>query len=377
MSRQPSRDHRLLSRLIAVHQDALDFYRAAVPSSWVRPYLEDRKLAAALEPGSIWHVGHAPAGWTSLVDHLRQLGYRDATLEQSGLAQRACTGQLIDRFRDRLMLPIRDSSGDIVAFIGRAHPGAGCRVPKYLNSPTTPVFSKGQTLLGLAEQTQRLRDGARLVLAEGPLDAIAVSLADHSAVGLALCGTALTPAHAAVLAAEVDAGARVVVAADSDTAGRTSAGQAFIELIKAGIIPWTADLPPGLDPADVALKLGAGCLAAAVGPQARPLIDLVIEERLADWSDRLQWAEGKVGAARDAANYIALLPVDQRVQPVVDVAARTGLPCSEVALLVVEKAVALSPRAARRYPRVRSDGIPPLRSGLGGAQVWTRGQRSR
>jgi len=114
--------------LRAVHQQAAAFFCAAAEQSWVPDYLHQRSLEAALsEP---WAAGYAPASWTALTDHLRSVGWDDAALEASGLSRRARTGNLIDTFRDRLVLPIRDAEGNAVAFVGRARPGAPAHVPK-------------------------------------------------------------------------------------------------------------------------------------------------------------------------------------------------------------------------------------------------------
>src|SRR3712207_3022379 len=133
--------------------------------------------------------GYAPAGWTALVDHLRGLGATETELVAAGLAQRARTGALIDRFRDRLTLPIHDADGAIVGFIARRNPTAadvGRAGPKYLNTPGTDLYRKGEHLFGLYETRGALAAGGTPALVEGPLDAIALTLAGAGrAVGVA------------------------------------------------------------------------------------------------------------------------------------------------------------------------------------------------
>ncbi|MGO9159123.1 MAG: hypothetical protein ACLP7J_00175 [Streptosporangiaceae bacterium] len=96
-------------------------------------------------------MGYAPGGWTALLSHLRGLGYDDTVIEAAGLARRSSRGTFIDHFRDRVMLAIRDEHGTIAGFIGRAEPGSGPAVPKYLNSPetatpsSTPSRSRGSS----------------------------------------------------------------------------------------------------------------------------------------------------------------------------------------------------------------------------------------
>ena len=162
------------AELVQLHREATTFFQARVSGSWVPEYLSGRGLDVAL--GEPWCAGWAPSGWTTLGEHLRAAGADDAALLASGLASPARTGSLIDRFRDRLMIPLRDATGDVVGFIGRSHPDADpARVPKYLNSPQTPVYAKGELLFGLPETRLRLSRGVQPVLVEGPLDAIAVT----------------------------------------------------------------------------------------------------------------------------------------------------------------------------------------------------------
>lgn len=318
-------------RLLAVHADAAEFFNRNLGGSWVPNYLERRGLAAALDPGSPWQVGYAPAGWTTLVDHLREAGYGDDSLQASGVATRARTGHLVDRFRDRLTLPIRDDHDQAIAFIARAHPDAGDRTPKYLNSPTTAVYRKGEHLLAGAGTSA---NGRTPVVVEGPLDAIAVSIASPDRhVPLALCGTALTLAQTQILSAVAGGpGSPVIVATDTDDAGRAAACAAYRQLSKAGLVPWAADLPPGVDPAAVlATRGGQLRLWAGLRQGAYPLIDVVVDTRVAQWSDRLRWVEGKVGVVRSLAPDLALLgPAQldrqaQRLAELVGVEPRTVL----------------------------------------------------
>ena len=312
-------------RLIAVHADAAEFFARKVGGSWVPNYLEHRGLAAALEPGSGWQIGYAPAGWTALVDHLRDAGYADTTLEASGLATRARTGHLIDRFRDRMTLPILDEHDRAIAFVGRAHTDAGERTPKYLNSPTTAIYRKGDHLLTASRRPGTARTP---VIVEGPLDAIAVSIASPDRhVPLAVCGTALTARHVELVSAIAGGPpSPVVVATDADAAGQAAACTSYRLLARAGLVPWSADLPPGVDPAAL-LETRGGSLRLSSGLQcsAYPLIDVVVDTRVSQWSDRLQWVEGKVGVVRELAPDLALLGPEQLQRQVQRLADLTGV----------------------------------------------------
>src|SRR5664280_1618597 len=163
-------------------------------------------------------------------------------------------GTVVDRFRDRLMFPVRDGGGQrIVGFLGRTLTEAA-DIPKYLNSPTTELYRKGALLYGLgAEPTrQALAAGARPALVEGPLDAIAVTGAgDGRYAGVAPCGTALTPEQVTVLDTHAGplAGRGVIAAFDHDPGGRQAALRAYQLLAANGAWPTTASLPEGQDPA--------------------------------------------------------------------------------------------------------------------------------
>jgi DNA primase catalytic core len=318
------------AQLLAVHTDAAAYFETQVMAGWVPGYLRERRLAAVLDPASPWRLGYAPAQWTGLTDHLRTAGYSDHTIETSGLATRARTGRLVDRFRDRLMLPIRDVDGHVIAFIGRAAPAADSRAPKYLNSPETPLYRKSDAVFGLAETRLFWQSGATPVLVEGPLDAIAVDLASHGQhCGLAPCGTALAPTQAhAVLDASRPSG-QLTVALDGDDAGRAAAARAFPFLNVSDVEVSVAELEPGADPALLLQRDGRDGLHDAL-LRTRPLDDLVVDRQIGGHADRLGWPEGRLAAARAAVPTIALLPPAQALRQVKRVADRVGLPVPTV-----------------------------------------------
>jgi hypothetical protein len=187
------------------------------------------------------------SGWTALVDHLRTRGYTDAQLLDAGIGLRTRRGTVVDRFRDRLMFPVRDPGGQrIVGFLGRALVEAE-DTPRYLNSPATALYRKGEVLYGLGAEPARraLADGARPVLVEGPLDAIAVTGAGGGRyAGVAPCGTALTTAQVAALDTHAGplAGRGVITAFDHDPGGRQAALRAYQLLAATGA--WPGPPPP-------------------------------------------------------------------------------------------------------------------------------------
>lgn len=159
-------------RLVAVNELTCQYYQRQFPGSWGQSYLTGR-LRTDLTGHPDYRPGQAPDGWTALIDHLRKRGVTDEELTIAGLATRARTGQLIDRFRNRIVLPITHN-GDILGFIGRRHPDrtdANHAGPKYLNTPDTPLFHKGAQLYGADHLPS-----ATPVIVEGPFDAIAITL---------------------------------------------------------------------------------------------------------------------------------------------------------------------------------------------------------
>jgi DNA primase len=150
--------------LIKIHADAGRFFQSKLEGSWVPDYMATRGLGAVFLPTSPWKIGYAPDSWTVLTSHLRGLGYTDDTLLRSGLVAEGKFG-LCDRFRDRLMIPLRRATDRVVvAFIGRRPPDAGDEHgPKYLNSPNTELYTKGHVLFGLAEGRRFLDQGAQPV----------------------------------------------------------------------------------------------------------------------------------------------------------------------------------------------------------------------
>ncbi|TNM66894.1 toprim domain-containing protein [Streptomyces sp. NP160] len=315
--------------LYAVHHEALAFFRSHLPRSWVPEYLAARRLDIALEDP--WSAGYAPAGWTALTDHLRQRGWGDEVLVASGLSRRASTGNLIDHFRDRLVLPVRVRD-DVVAFVGRCAEGADSRTPKYLNSPASAIYDKSATLYAARDPRDVRWWGATPVLVEGPLDAIAVSSCQGTRwAGMALCGTAMSERHVATLVgAPRGEHPTVIVATDHDRAGEAAAETAFRHLAPRGASLHRLQLPQGQDPADVLRQEGAGHLAFLISNERVPLLTSVINARLDAWRDELQWVEGRVRAARHVAPLVAVLPEEARTVASRQLAERLDLLASTV-----------------------------------------------
>jgi DNA primase catalytic core len=302
-------------RLREAIEAASEFYAVQPQPLWGRAYLAQRGLTVADLPGA----GFAPPRPTTLRDHLRSRGFDDAELTAAGLLAPSRDGAPIDRLRGRLVLPIRDELGP-VAFLGRAHPSA-TQAPKWLNTPQTDVYTKGQLLYGLPEHTDAIRRGATPVIAEGALDAAAITRAGAGRfIGLAPLGTALTDDHIHALAQLTGAGRDLVIAFDADPAGRAAADRAYPKLRELCPLPRAVQLPAGTDPAELLATEGTTRLRRAL-EESTPLIDVVLDARLTGWGDQLRWTEGRVAALREVAPLIAALPTDEigvRVAALID-----------------------------------------------------------
>ena len=194
-------------------------------------------------------------------------------------------------------------------FVGRRNPATDDAGPKYLNTADTALFTKGDQLYGAAEAVAQLTAGATPVLVEGPLDAIAVTLAGGSDyVGVAPLGTAFSDAQADSLAGTLGpVRVQPVLATDGDTAGRKAADRAYWMLTQRGYNPGHSPMPDGLDPADLVRLHGPEAMRAALDAQV-PLAASLVQARVARYADRLDTPEGKVLAVRAAAQVIGALP---------------------------------------------------------------------
>ncbi|WP_353952526.1 MobF family relaxase [Knoellia sp. S7-12] len=323
LNRAAAWDHAVADqrRMTQIHAMAMDFYAARVDTGWAGFYLDDRLPGWRTSP----HVtaGYAPASWTALVDHLGGRGVTNDELLETGLATRARTGTIIDRFRDRAILPITHEH-QILGFVARRHPKLtedDRWGPKYLNTADTVLFHKGAQLHGVT--TELLDHGAVPVLVEGPIDALAVTLSGHGHyVGVAPLGTALTDEQARELAT---LSTHPVVATDADLAGRIAAERAFWLLAQHGADPLAVDIPEGADPASVLHNHGPAALLELLG-SARPLGAMLIDERLANLPTN--------AAVNSAARVIAASPPTSWVAQIRTLQRRTASPLESIAGLV-------------------------------------------
>jgi DNA primase catalytic core len=304
-----------------------------------------------------WSVGYAPGDWNAMTRFLTRSGFSSQTLLAAGLTLIGRTG-CIDRYCDRLVLPIRDTDGRVVSFIGRAHPSAPQRTPKYLNGPTTAVFRKGEALLGLVEQRQAIAAGATPVLVEGPLDALAVTVsgAGHY-VGIATCGAALSRAQARQLLS-VTAGRALVTAFDGDPAGYAAGERALRELVGFESVS-AVTLPPGSDPADVLQNDGPRRLHGLLDG-AGPLAEHLIDARLRAIG-RPQWIEQRVHAARGLVPLLVQVPRGRRQAVAATIVERLDILGDTLTTLMNEPPAERFRFAGRRAPGVRASSCTPRR----------------
>jgi DNA primase catalytic core len=352
-------------RLIELNTQAAAFFTDRYSASWAPGYLHDR-LGTDLTADPRFAPGYAPAGWTALVDHLRGLGATDTELVAAGLAQRARTGALIDRFRDRLTFPIHDADGAIVGFIARRSPtapGDGRAGPKYLNTPGTDLYRKGEHLFGLHETRAALAGGATPALVEGPLDAIALTVGGAGrTVGLATLGTALTDRQADLLGRYIGTdGAGILVATDNDPAGRKAAERVYWQLTARGDDPRRLVLPDGLDPADLFSRDGAAALQMAI-KASTSLADTLLDAHVTP-TMRERSASDIHSALREASSIIVALPPSRWLAHIDRVTEALGVPPGTVHRAVLDADPNIpTPGRSTACPQRASRSTPPNES---------------
>lgn len=257
-------------------------------------YLEGRGISreAAVE----FRLGYAPPAQNSLVSLLRRRGFEPQVMLDSGLAV-AIGKDIADRFRGRLMIPIADVQGNVVAFGGRTLLPDG--KPKYLNSPETPLFHKGELLFNLARARREVRKSGEAVVLEGYMDVLSAWWAGvHNCV--ATLGTSFSSDHAVRLKASA---ARVVIAYDGDAAGRMAAAKALDVAEAAGLQTRIVLFPEGLDPDDYVRRYGADGFRRYLHDGALTPVEFLLNEARA--AADLTTEAGRMGFLRQALALLA------------------------------------------------------------------------
>jgi DNA primase len=282
-------------------------------------------------------VGFAPKGWNNLVDHLKTLGFTEDELVLASLASRGERG-LYDKFRGRLIWPIRDTSNQVIGF-GARKLFDDDQGPKYLNTSETPVYHKSAVLYGIDLAKKEISKSQRVVVVEGYTDVMACHLAGVT-TAVATCGTAFGDEHIRILnrmlQANVDNPAEVIFTFDPDEAGQKAAMRAFADADKFHANSFIAVGPEGLDPSDLRVQKGDEAVQLMIETK-KPIYEFAIKQKLKNFD--LSSVEGRVGAARAAAAVIATIR-DTAMRSVYlrEVANWVNLDVSEVSALV-ERAV--------------------------------------
>lgn len=351
------------SRLYAANTAAAEFFRAQLltPDAEAgRRFLGERGFDA----GAAAHfgVGFAPRGWDGMLKALTAQGFTREELSNAGLVS---TGQrgVYDRFRGRLVWPIRDVSGQTIGF-GARKLFDDDQGPKYLNTPETPIYKKAQVLYGLdlAKRDIARGDPRRVVVVEGYTDVMACHLAGLT-TAIATCGTAFGTEHIKVLRrvmGDDNASGEVVFTFDGDEAGQKAALRAFTEDDRFNAQTFVAVAPDGMDPCDLRLQRGDAAVRGLMDAK-QPMFEFAIDRKLGGFD--LSTVEGRVGALRAAAPIVAEIR-DQLLRPGYErvLARRLGMDPTEVRS-EVERAA----RGASTPQQVRREA--PLTDAVAGAPV--------
>lgn len=290
-------------RLVEAHKIAADWYMEQLATSpeadTGRQFLAERGFDQAA--AAHFSVGYSPQGWDHLTRFLRGKGFSDKEILLSGLAQEGRRGP-IDRFRGRLMWPIRDIGGDVVGFGARKLYEAD-NGPKYLNTPDTAIYRKSQVLYGIDLAKKDIAKASRAVVVEGYTDVMACHLAGVT-TAIATCGTAFGGDHIKILRRLLmdNGSARVIFTFDGDAAGQKAALRAFEDDQKFAAETYIAIAPDGMDPCELRLAKGDEAVADLVEPRT-PLFEFALRQIVVRYD--LDTPAGRAAALDEAAPIVA------------------------------------------------------------------------
>ena len=301
----------LRKRLLALHAEAASWFHENLLKSsnaeTARRYLQSRKIST--ETARSWLLGYAPESRNSLLDHLRSQQFSNEEIMQGGLALAkeearesdagVPGGRLFPRFRGRLMFPIRNDYGEVIAFSGRVLDPA-VKTAKYVNSPDTALFSKGRVVYGLDKSKRALIEASTAIVCEGQIDVIRAFEAGVRNV-IAPQGTAFTSEQARLLRRFVET---VILCFDSDQAGQKAIGRSLPALLGCGLEVRVALLPEGEDPDSLIRSTGAAPFREIISAAPR-FFDYALE-RLAK-NGSLDNPAGKLRAAQKLGPYVAAM----------------------------------------------------------------------
>ncbi|MGW0413602.1 DNA primase [Streptomyces collinus] len=355
-------------RLVEAHKIAAQWYAeqlATGPEAETgRVFLAERGFdqAAAVHFG----VGYSPQGWDHLTRYLRGKGFTDKELILSGLSQEGRRGP-IDRFRGRLMWPIRDIGGEVVGFGARKLYEAD-NGPKYLNTPDTAIYKKSQVLYGIDLAKQHIAKTSRAVVVEGYTDVMACHVAGVT-TAIATCGTAFGGDHIKILRRLLmdNGSARVIFTFDGDAAGQKAALRAFEDDQKFAAETYIAIAPDGMDPCELRLAKGDDAVADLAEPRT-PLFEFALRQIVARYD--LNTPAGRAAALDEAAPIVARIKNSGAQHEVaVELAGMLGILDTQ---FVVKRVAQLA-----RWARERGGGRGgPQQQSRGPQQQWETGPRA-
>ena len=292
------------TRLVDAHRAAAAYYaeQLASPEARIgREFLEQRGFDA--QAARHFGVGFAPKGWDGITSHLRRKGFTDNELLAGGLVSQGNRG-VYDRFRGRLVWPIRDLGGEVIGF-GARRLFEDDDGPKYLNTPETPIYKKSQVLYGLDLARREISKVQQVVIVEGYTDVMACHLAGVT-TAVATCGTSFGADHIKVLRRllmdDDQMRGEVVFTFDGDAAGQRAALRAFDEDQRFVARTYVSIEPEGRDPCELRLAHGDEGVRGLID-RREPLFQFAITSALANHD--LNSAEGRVAALREAAPMVA------------------------------------------------------------------------
>lgn len=343
-------DHGNRARLFAANQAAAEYFQSQLhdgDADLGRRFLGERGFDAAA--ADHFGIGFAPAGWDHLMKAMRSRGFSDEEMLAAGLVSSGDRGSY-DRFRGRLIWPIRDTTGQVLGF-GARRLREDDKGPKYLNTPETAIYHKAQVLYGLDLAKRDISRGKRVVVVEGYTDVMACHLAGET-TAVATCGTSFGVDHIKMIRrimGDDSATGEVIFTFDPDEAGQKAAIRAFGEEKRFAAQTYVAVSSDGLDPCDLRLNRGDGAIRKLVDSR-EPMFEFIIRRTLAGFD--LETVEGRVGALRAAAPVVAdirdpsLRPGYTRV-----LAKQLGMELDEVARAVRSAGGNAGAASASRDPR--------------------------
>ena len=292
-------------RLLDAHKIAAEFFAAQLRTPGAqagRDFLQER----GFDPAAAAHfgVGYAPQGWDSLLKHLTDKGFTRDELAGTGMFSTGSdASRFYDRFRGRLIWPIRDLAGAVIGF-GARKLYEDDQGPKYLNTPETQLYKKSQVLYGIDLAKRPIAKDRQIVVVEGYTDVMACHLAGIT-TAVATCGTAFGEDHIKIarrLLSDDGSGGEVIFTFDGDAAGQKAALRAFEEDQRFTAQTYVAVDPGGMDPCDIRQKHGDSAVVELIRSR-RPLFEFAIRSTLRKFD--LNTVEGRVQALRAAAPVVA------------------------------------------------------------------------